>query len=67
MESILNQLELYMKQNNISKYRVAKLSGISESNIYSMFSRNRPSTFDSLQRVANGLGLEIKMTLDVMQ
>ncbi|WP_368656312.1 helix-turn-helix domain-containing protein [Klebsiella pneumoniae] len=56
-----------MKQNNISKYRVAKLSGISESNIYSMFSRNRPSTFDSLQRVANGLGLELKMTLDVMQ
>lgn len=64
MESILNQLEFYMKQNNISKYRVAKLSGISESNIYSMFSRNRPSTYDSLQRVANGLGLKITSTVE---
>lgn len=48
-----------MKVKNITDYRLAKLSGLSQSTISNLFNRNNAPTIPTLEAICNGLGISM--------
>ena len=48
-----------MTKKNISEYRLAKLSGISQSTISNIFNRNTAPTLPTIEAICNGLGISM--------
>lgn len=46
-----------MEIKNISEYRLAKLSGLSQSTISNIFNRNTAPTIPTIEAICNGLGI----------
>lgn len=55
------KLEGIMKEKKISRYRLAKLTGINESGVYQYFRfRNRDIRISSLEKIADALGIGMR-------
>lgn len=48
-----------MEEKNISEYRLAKLSGLSQSTISNIFIRNTAPTIPTLEAICSGLGISM--------
>lgn len=48
-----------MAKKNISEYRLAKLSGLSQSTISNIFNRNTAPTIPTIEAICNGLGISM--------
>ncbi len=48
-----------MKERNISEYRLAKLSGLSQSTISNIFVRNTAPTIPTVEAICAGLGITL--------
>ena len=48
-----------MEQRCISEYRLAKLSGLSQSTISNIFNRNTAPTIPTIEAICNGLGISM--------
>lgn len=46
-----------MAKKNITEYRLAKLSGLSQSTISNIFNRNTAPTIPTIEAICNGLGI----------
>lgn len=53
------RIKQLMKKKNISEYRLAKLSGLSQSTISNIFNRNTAPTIPTIEAICNGLGISI--------
>lgn len=51
------KIKQIMKSKNISEYRLAKLSGLSQSTISNIFVRNTAPTLPTIEAICNGLGI----------
>ncbi len=51
------KIKQIMKNKNISEYRLAKLSGLSQSTISNIFVRNTAPTLPTIEAICNGLGI----------
>lgn len=51
------KIKQIMKSKNISEYRLAKLSGLSQSTISNIFNRNTAPTIPTIEAICNGLGI----------
>lgn len=51
------KIKQIMKSKNISEYRLAKLSGLSQSTISNIFVRNTAPTLPTIKAICNGLGI----------
>lgn len=54
-----SRIEYLMKSKNISEYRLAKLSGLSQSTISNIFNRNTAPTIPTIEAICNGLGISM--------
>ena len=48
-----------MSKKNISEYRLAKLSGLSQSTISNIFNRNTAPTLPTIEAICTGLGISM--------
>lgn len=48
-----------MKNKNISEYRLAKLSGLSQSTISNIFTRNTAPTIPTIEAICRGFGISM--------
>lgn len=48
-----------MAKKNITEYRLAKLSGLSQSTISNIFNRNTAPTIPTIEAICNGLGISM--------
>lgn len=53
------RIKQLMKSKNISEYRLAKLSGLSQSTISNIFNRNTSPTIPTIEAICNGLGISM--------
>lgn len=53
------RIKQIMKSKNISEYRLAKLSGLSQSTISNIFNRNTAPTIPTIEAICNGLGISM--------
>ncbi|MGN0532917.1 MAG: helix-turn-helix domain-containing protein [Eubacterium sp.] len=51
------RIKQLMEYKNISEYRLAKLSGLSQSTISNIFNRNTAPTIPTIEAICNGLGI----------
>ena len=51
------RIKQIMEEKNISEYRLAKQSGLSQSTISNIFVRNTAPTIPTLEAICNGLGI----------
>lgn len=51
------RIKQLMEMKNISEYRLAKLSGLSQSTISNIFIRNTAPTIPTIEAICNGLGI----------
>lgn len=58
MDAKLRIKEL-MDAQNITEYRLAKLSGLSQSTISNIFNRNTSPTIPTIEAICNGLGISM--------
>ncbi len=48
-----------MAKKNLTEYRLAKLSGLSQSTISNIFNRNTAPTIPTIEAICNGLGISM--------
>lgn len=53
------RIQNLMKERNISEYRLAKLSGLSQSTISNIFVRNTAPTIPTVEAICAGLGITL--------
>ena len=53
------RIKALMKTKNMTDYRLAKLSGLSQSTISNLFNRNNAPTIPTLEAICNGLGISM--------
>lgn len=53
------RIKQLMKTKNITEYRLAKLSGLSQSTISNIFVRNTAPTIPTIEAICNGLGISM--------
>ena len=57
-KEIIERIEYYLKKQNMSRYKLAKKSGIPESTIGNMFFRGTAPDIISIQKIVyNGFGI----------
>ncbi len=54
-----SRIKEFMKTKNISEYKLAKLSGLSQSTISNIFNRNTAPTIPTIEAICNGLGISL--------
>ena len=54
-----DRLKQIMQQKNITEYRLAKDSGLSQSTISNIFVRNSTPSIPTLEAICNGLGISL--------
>ncbi len=63
-EDAIGQLIRYRKMNKITQNDIAKMSGIQRPNISRMESGDYNPTLDMLVRIADSMGLSVKVTIE---
>lgn len=53
------RIKQLMELRGISEYRLAKLSGLSQSTISNIFNRNTAPTIPTIEAICNGLGISM--------
>lgn len=53
------RIKQLMQTKNITEYRLAKLSGLSQSTISNIFVRNTAPTIPTIEAICNGLGISM--------
>lgn len=53
------RIKQLMQMKNITEYRLAKLSGLSQSTISNIFIRNTAPTIPTIEAICNGLGISM--------
>lgn len=53
------RIKQLMEIKNITEYRLAKLSGLSQSTISNIFNRNTAPTIPTIEAICNGLGISM--------
>lgn len=53
------RIKQLMQIKNITEYRLAKLSGLSQSTISNIFVRNTAPTIPTIEAICNGLGISM--------
>ncbi len=53
------RIKQLMKAKNITEYRLAKLSGLSQSTISNIFIRNTAPTIPTIEAICKGLGISM--------
>lgn len=53
------RIKQLMQVKNITEYRLAKLSGLSQSTISNIFIRNTAPTIPTIEAICNGLGISM--------
>ncbi len=53
------RIKQLMAQKNITEYRLAKLSGLSQSTISNIFVRNTAPTLPTIEAICNGFGISL--------
>lgn len=53
------RIQQLMQMKNITEYRLAKLSGLSQSTISNIFVRNTAPTIPTIEAICNGLGISM--------
>jgi len=53
------RIKQLMQIKNITEYRLAKLSGLSQSTISNIFIRNTAPTIPTIEAICNGLGISM--------
>ncbi|MDE5993912.1 MAG: helix-turn-helix transcriptional regulator [Oscillospiraceae bacterium] len=54
-----SRIKQLMQMQNITEYRLAKLSGLSQSTISNIFIRNTAPTIPTIEAICNGLGISM--------
>lgn len=54
-----SRIKQLMQMQNITEYRLAKLSGLSQSTISNIFVRNTAPTIPTIEAICNGLGISM--------
>lgn len=54
-----SRIKQLMQLQNITEYRLAKLSGLSQSTISNIFIRNTAPTIPTIEAICNGLGISM--------
>lgn len=57
----LAKIELLMKQNHLTVYRLAKEAGIPYSSLNNLFHRNTEPTLSTLRKICDGLGISLSV------
>ena len=52
-----DRIKYYMREKNITEYKLAKLSGLSQSTISNIFLRNTSPTIPTVEAICSGLGI----------
>ncbi len=53
------RIKQLMREKNITEYRLAKMSGLSQSTISNIFVRNTAPTIPTIETICNGLGISM--------
>lgn len=53
------RIKQLMEKEGITEYRLAKLSGLSQSTISNIFNRNTAPTIPTIEAICNGLGISM--------
>lgn len=53
------RIKQLMQEKNITEYRLAKLSGLSQSTISNIFLRNTAPTIPTIEAICGGLGISL--------
>ena len=53
------RIKQLMKEKNITEYKLAKLSGLSQSTISNIFIRNTAPTIPTIEAICNGFGITL--------
>ena len=59
-----SRLAEIMKDRNISQYKLRQLSGVSQSMISDILTNAKSPSFDTIQRLLNGLGITLQEFFD---
>lgn len=61
MNNILDLIEEYMNDNNITRYRLCKLTGMNTPVLYNVFNRKTTPELKTIQRFLDALNLTITL------
>lgn len=53
------RIKQLMEKEGITEYRLAELSGLSQSTILNIFNRNTAPTIPTIEAICNGLGISM--------
>lgn len=53
------RIKFFLNEKNITEYKLAKLSGLSQSTISNIFVRNTAPTIPTIEAICNGLGISM--------
>ncbi len=56
---IIDRVERLRKQKNMSRYRMAQNSGLSQSSISNLLNRRNVPSIQTLEKICNGLGMTL--------